>query len=138
MAIDPGTTNGVAIYKPGYKVWEWEEIQGHVHFWKLLTSTDPDLVILERFQFQARQKAVLDPVEYVGITKLYCSATSTKLVLQTAAQAKGLWPDEKLKRIELFDRIGPLKHARDATRHMLYYLTASERNMEFADRLRVK
>ena len=143
MAIDPGTTTGIAIYHPGVwqmqsqsrATWEWCQVQGHLPFWKLLTMTNPHIVIIERFQFQARQKAVLDAVEYIGITKLYTEATDKKLVMQTASQAKGLWTDEKLRKVELFASEG--KHARDATRHMLYYLTVAERNLEFANRLKV-
>jgi len=142
IALDPGGTTGVAIYErtsgsnreaDNDFTWETRQLSGvhHDTLWDLLENEGPwTTVIYERFMYQRREldrgvSLVLDSVEYIGVVKLWHlrHLEEVDLVCQTPAQAKNLWTDQKLKRLELYKANAP--HANDATRHLLYYLTVT-------------
>lgn len=154
LSIDPGGTTGYCIYRPGQdlgdegdsfvpmpmrnSVWHSAEIGPSTHhrdFWKLLTDEQPDTVVCENFWFQHRDKVELVSVEYIGIVKLWCELTQTRIVLQNPNQAKELWKDERLKRLGLHTPARP--HANDAVRHMLYYITITKRIAKYIKLLRI-
>lgn len=131
LGIDPGGTTGLAIYTEtpetpqGEGIWKREQVgpvEHHAQLMDRLRALRPDLVVCERFTYQQRDKVILVPVEYIGIVKLYCIATRTKLHFQMASQAVGekcFWNDKKLAQIGL--HLPGQPHANDATRHLLYY-----------------
>jgi hypothetical protein len=69
---------------------------------------------------------VLASVEYIGIVKLHQQVFGTTVVWQSATTAKAFWTDDKLRAYGLY--APGMKHARDATRHYLYYQTFTLRN----------
>lgn len=142
IGIDPGGTTGICIFNKVYQsinaAWSYESMfkfqqldtPGHHRaLWKLLSEENPTKVICERFDSRPAIGGLgngvvnLDAREYIGVTKLYCGLTEKELHLQTAASAKGLWPDYKLKALALWQPAQ--RHSMDALRHVLYYLTST-------------
>lgn len=144
--LDPGGTTGWALYTCDLMSmgegtpWEHHNVkwnsghlgpeQHHCQLWSLIGACHTDNYILgyESFEFRQgkqRAKIVLDSKEYIGLCKLYACLTNptvpVELISQTAATGKGFWSDEKLKQVGLFTPA--MRHAMDATRHLLHYLT---------------
>jgi hypothetical protein len=109
IALDPGGTTGWATYDGNeYKCGQ----------------LGPDfIVVTESFQYRQgkwRPNVSLMSREYIGVTKLFCANNVHDYVEQTAAQAKALVTDDKVKAMGLWHTGWP--HAMDATRHLLFYL----------------
>ena len=143
IALDPGGTTGVAIMStdsndtsPADTNWKFLELKGAHHWdlWQLLEREDPHYLIYERFQYQRREldKGVslsLASVEYIGVLHLWLSSKEKRGspvydICQTPAQAKNLWTDDKLLKVGLYTTGSA--HIRDATRHLLYWLTVTQ------------
>jgi hypothetical protein len=140
IALDPGTTTGIAVFDDELDKLDAFQIgpeEHHSELYSLLNGLDPAVVISERFQFRPvdknRQRIVLDSREYIGVAKLYCQRNRKPFVLQTPAEAKGFWTDDKIRKLDLWIPSHP--HAMDATRHLLYYWMRSQGNM-FIDKLK--
>lgn len=125
VALDPGTTTGIAVfddYNEGETEWERTQLGPQAHHLQLfdhLCYHDPDIVVCESFIFQPRRKVILDSVEYIGVAKLWCEDEKKPLKLQTPAQGKAFWTDDKIRSLGLWQASRP--HAMDATRHLLFY-----------------
>lgn len=95
-------------------------------------------VVSESFQFRqhispdhAKTGLVLTSVEYIGVIKLFCEENGIDLVEYNASAAKHFVPDsgphanDKLRALGLYQK--GMKHANDATRHLLRYLVIGKR-----------
>jgi len=58
--------------------------------------------------------------QFIGAVKILCHQKQIPLSFCMAQHAKMFWTDDKLKLCGLYSR--GMKHARDAERHLLYYL----------------
>jgi hypothetical protein len=122
VAIDPGTTTGIATFGDTTGRWgRWQHgpQPHHKKLWSDLAHNRPDTVVCETFIYQLRQKVILDSVEYIGVVKLFCEQTHVRYVPQAPAQGKGFWDDPKIRALGLW--LPNMPHAMDATRHLLYY-----------------
>jgi hypothetical protein len=150
LAVDPGGTSGCVIYSAGIdhdlsvpsmsrtRIWETKQLgptPHHEELWRLLTDIQPSIVICERFLNQQNAAALMVSLEYVGVIRLYCAMAEKHLVLQNANQAKEFWTDQKLKWLGLYKPNE--KHAMDAMRHMLYFLTFTKRVPRYVNLLRI-
>jgi hypothetical protein len=127
VALDPGGTTGYAIGYLGehgffyfyYGQHAWREKQ----LWDALWKLKPDSLICESFEYRQQSRAGLDltPAHLIGVVRLFAEEFGCKLVMQTAAQGKGHYTDDKLKKNLIYDR--HFKHGRDACRHMLQWWT---------------
>lgn len=119
IALDPGTTTG-AVFWNG-TVYETKQLStGLDAVWFYIKGKRPDIIVCESFLYQSgRNKVVLDPVEVIGVVKLYCLQEACKLVMQTPAMGKKFWTDDKIKKLRLWKE--GQKHAMDAMRHLLHY-----------------
>lgn len=140
VAYDPGRTTGVAILNgrasPGEeRILTFQQPDHHGDFWQDLHALGPDEVVYERFQYQRRPNVDLYPVEVIGVIKLYCVTEQIPIKEQTPAQAKNLWTDGKLKKLDLWEPAKP--HAMDALRHLLYYLTITKGDRSWIDLLKI-
>ena len=128
VALDPGGTTGTCLAVDGL-VRARGQIAGchHKHLYHALEAFMPDRIVCEGFTFrQSKDQIVLDSVEYIGVTKLYCQDKNVPYIEQTSAQGKAssenvFWNMDKLKAVGLWLEGQP--HANDATSHMLYYMT---------------
>jgi hypothetical protein len=90
----------------------------------LLDTFRPGIVVCESFQHTQGKHAELISAEYIGIVKYWCKThLGVGLVMQTSSEGKGFWTDDKLKACGLW-KIS--KHTRDATRHLLTYITKTD------------
>lgn len=125
LAIDPGKTTGLCIgHKDGVSL-TLRPLQhefNHRELWDYLDTLGPESVICESFEYRNRARAGLDltPVELIGVIKLWAH-NGVPLYLQSAAQGKGHFSDQKLKDRGVYKRGVP--HGMDATRHLLHWYT---------------
>jgi hypothetical protein len=105
-------------------------------------------VVCESFEFRNTDRRHRDSLnlmsrEYIGVAKLFyhqrmAPADFQQLRFQTAGKAKGFIPDsgpmanKKIKDAGLW--YPNQKHAMDAMRHLLYYLTNVEGRMDLVER----
>lgn len=141
VALDPGGTTGWASYTeyedPAVMKFDWGQIGPEEHHLKLhnflgLQQTDEFKIVCESFEFrQGKQRANINLIskEYIGIAKLFAAERlRSPVVFQTAGAAKGFVTDPKLKIMGLW--VPGKQHARDALRHLLYYMITVERRVD--------
>lgn len=126
LGVDPGGTTGLVVLDldiPAvidYHQFNQEETV--VYLYMLLTNEleyTVDAVAIERFTIAGRtltRSRQTTALEIIGVTKALCQLSETPLHLQTPADAKNVWSDERLKTAGI-SITG--KHCRDALRHAL-------------------
>lgn len=118
VALDPGGITGAALHtRDGFQTFAQVAPE---QVWIMLDNWKPEVVVMESFLFRQRTKVDLTPVEVIGRVKEWCRQHDIDLVMQTPAQAKHFWTDEKLKERGVYNK--GLPHANDAARHALYFL----------------
>jgi hypothetical protein len=150
MGVDPGKTTGIVFHRVGTDDWERRELGPDLHhmaLWDLLWNWMPDVICLEEFIYQIRQRdnvqmpgVDLTAKEYIGVVKLYVQAQSrtgeVKLVLRKAADVKPLWTDKKLKALGLYETAEGRQHMNDAVRHVLHHLVVDLKMKGYVSSLR--
>lgn len=132
LALDPGGTTGYCIARSFGKDLSLEvgESQlsklGMYQMVRNFCRADMNRhVIYESFQYRnvARMGLDLTPVELIGVIELVNEERFGNALFyhQMASQAKTHFTDDRLKEEGVYKR--GKKHGRDATRHMLYWLT---------------
>lgn len=126
IALDPGETTGVAVVKSDKRPWEIVVAQlgpnpHHSTLYDLLTLWEPEYIICESFQNRSQDAVNLMAPEYIGVVKAYQQGALHRpsLIMQSSSQGKAFWDNDKLRKYGAYAR--GMKHARDATRHYLYY-----------------
>lgn len=126
LAVDPGETTGWALFVDGRFV-KWGQLDTASNLQrasKLILATRPDRVVIERFALYGWKRkqqtgSTFPTVEAIGVLKATAQGKSIPVTLQSAAQAKRLITDKRLKDLRLW--LPGQRHARDAMRHALYY-----------------
>jgi hypothetical protein len=134
LALDPGVTTGwcLARWLPENNrlLLTYSQNQFSLldlfHFTSsILFDVDEYTIIYETFEYRNKARAGLNltPVKMIGIVELQGESFPNilKLYPQNAAQGKGFWKDDKLKKYELYKP--GVQHGRDAARHMLHFFT---------------
>jgi hypothetical protein len=135
IGIDPGETTGVAILHPT-GLWILSQLDSLPALWDLLLQTQPKLVICERFIRQPRV-ANLTALEYIGVTKLYVQQRyDVNMVEQTPSAAKNFVGDLMLRRNDMFNCSKGISHARDAVRHVIYYLVHGLKEISWVESMK--
>lgn len=126
IAIDPGGTNGWAIWTPriGYNVGQCkpEEIWGLLG---LAVEHDVDAIVYEGFKYFGDQVHVdLTPVEVIGVIKEWCRQNkwAGRLVAQRPVDVKFFFHDGRIKERGLW--VPGKRHSMDALRHLLHFQRA--------------
>lgn len=125
VALDPGETTGVCLVRAHYQPWklEFEQIgpkPHHLHLLHHLALWNPSTIVCESFDNRGNAAAMSISLEYIGVVKAYAQSRHCKLVMQSASTGKQFWTDGKLRKYGVHT---PMRHARDACRHYLYYRT---------------
>ena len=142
LSLDPGTTTGWAMFrKPnnrdGYtsgqirddQIWglletaRWDSVDVVLPLGDFVRTTKQKVdltIICESFQYRQLPKAVLTPVEVIGVVKEWARQNEVEVIFQTPAQGKFYFSDTRLKAMGLWKPGKP--HAMDAMRHLLYFL----------------
>lgn len=126
VSLDPGRTTGYAhgiindgsmLIVTGQLKLTQNELYTH------LVNAHPDVIVCERFDYRNRARKGLDmyPRELIGVVELFTQQheLDVTLKMQTPAQAKGYYTDQRLKLDHLYKMGKP--HANDAARHILYW-----------------
>jgi hypothetical protein len=132
IAFDPGHTTGVASHNEGMLT--LMQVVGLDTVNSVLDVGKPELIIYEKFFYQRRDKVNLEPVEVIGVIKLYAILTKTPIIGQAPQQAKSFWTDNKIKKLGLWEEGQP--HAMDALRHLLYYQAFTMNDQALLGRLK--
>jgi hypothetical protein len=124
IAYDPGITVGYAeghIDDGLMTIVSGESKASHGTLWASLGLMKPDVIVCESFEFRrnARDNLELFSCELIGVIRLYAEINDCLLEMQTAAQGKGFFSDNKLRAAKLY-RMGK-PHANDAIRHLLHW-----------------
>lgn len=151
--FDPGGGTGFARYVDGtITSGQLEGSDYHGPLWRFLVEEYPDILGYETFDDRIRDTSTeFISAEYIGVLKLYRDLRNgpdignaglyvhdggnVELVHQQPAQGVGksaFWSDDKLEKLGL--RTHPLKanrHANDAKRHLLYYITFTMKDQTF-------
>ena len=147
FAIDPGPHTGIYCNKKGITLdlVAAEKDLGigkHRYLWEWLTDHVPAnaRIICETFEFRkddAASRAYIDysTAEYVGVISLFCQLNRIEHIKQLASTGKGFWNNDKLKRAGMYN-LCDSRHARDAVRHYLTWLTFTEGNQEYLYKLK--
>lgn len=120
LAIDPGETTGVVLMDTD----NLGSLQGAtVHLWDridlIIQEMVPDVLVFEAWRLYPHMAKIMIgneflPVQVIGVLRYLAEKHHIPVVLQTAAQAKGIKPSEIPQSIS-----GP--HLRDAWCHAEYY-----------------
>lgn len=161
LAIDPGGTTGLFYDGQigGERVQVFEHVAGDDHhkaLWERLTryhasahaSGEMLTILCEKFEYkkseQGREKIDYVSKEYEGVVKLFAQQNTSHhlaLVLQGSSYTVGksaFWGDgvqgnAKIKQLGLWQP--GMKHALDALRHYLYWVSFTTRNTYFINQL---
>lgn len=127
LALDPGITTGRSlgiIYEDHLLISCSQDKWNHRECYEFISKIKPDHLIVESFEYRnmRRDNLELYSRELIGIAHLIDQQSSNiKLHMQTAAQGKGFYSDQKLKAMGTYDRSN--RHGRDAMRHLLHWWT---------------
>lgn len=126
LAIDPGVTTGFCLayikHDGTFLVAPYEKRATVEEINNELNDIKPDNVICESFAYrpyQSMPSVDLFAKEVIGVVQLWGKSNSKKVFMQTPAQGKGFFSDNKLKELSLYTR--RTKHGRDAMRHLLHW-----------------
>jgi hypothetical protein len=131
IAIDPGRLSGVVRGRASggkLKIEYFQEIEFTPNtLYRFLIHQNIDVLIVERFSYRPKHRAEdkldLFPCFLIGICILWQEQNpAKKMIMQEASQAKGGYygRDDTISELGVYYK-GGKGHARDATRHLLYW-----------------
>lgn len=134
MALDPGETTGMAIFKSGpnridlihfAQLDTWPMNFAVASFMSVLETHKPSYVVHEVYRVYGWKTdehswSEVPTLRIIGCLETLCIQRSLRYHSQTAQQAKNFCTDDKLKSWGMFEGIP--RHARDAIRHGTYNL----------------
>ena len=124
VAIDPGETTGIAVSNGGDLVL-FDSIEGQMNAINTIRSNiATDVLVIEEFRISAgtarkTRSGSNTAIEIIGAAKWLAYLQGVPWVQQTPSDVMGFMTNEKLRRIGWYV---PNEHARDAVRHLAYYL----------------
>lgn len=130
MAWDPGETTGQAVLKNGViylSQIETKDVgQGFLSLQQELSRYNIDHIRAEEYRVyswlaDSHSNQELHTPQLIGAIKVLALQHSIPLSFKMAQHAKAFWNDSNLKASALYSP--GMKHARDALRHLLFYLT---------------
>lgn len=131
LALDPGETSGLAIWDPEDKNIRLEQLDTKdlVHSFKALMGLfamwRPYHIRFEDYRVYGHKaddhiNSTLHTSQLIAMIKLAAALNNIPCSSVMASAAKGFWTDEKLKMVGAYSK--GLPHARDAERHLLYWM----------------
>lgn len=121
IGLDPGKTTGAALLQPNGQ-WTVAELDNLPALWDLLLQLKPKTVVCERFVWQPRIHDA-SALKHIGVTELYVQQRyDVNMIYQMPSAAKNFVSDVMLRRNDMFNVSKGMRHARDAIRHVIYYL----------------
>jgi len=126
LAIDPGRTTGFCrgtIEDGEMILMPWQEAVPPHLFYRILQKREPDILVIEKFEFRKNSTEGLDlfPKELIGVARLYAIQKDVQMFEQNPSYGMGYYNDMQLKTANVYVRGIP--HAMDAQRHLLHWFT---------------
>lgn len=125
LAIDPGKTSGIALFKNSKIIETLEADEDYLLNYITYFVDEIDVVVVEKFlHYPWKKNYVVHPyytAELIGKIKLKASMYKIRVVMQPAS-IKKVVNDEVLKHFKLTKYLKGSSHIKDAIRHGLYYL----------------
>lgn len=127
LAIDPGETTGIARATiDGRRLVSIDSSQSRlspVQLWCMLAAVSPLHLVAEQFDYRndSRPGLVLYSRNLLGVCEVWTALHNCSFSQQSASQGFAFWSDAKLRKAGCYN-VGK-EHARDATRHLLTWLT---------------
>lgn len=127
VGVDPGGTTGLALWSPtqGLTMRQIEGADNAVDFLADCARTlHGATFVVEKYIITpatAKLSQQHDPLEIIGAIKYLVRKYDHKLVMQSPSEAKAFSTNDKLKRVQWYTP--GQDHARDASRHVLLYLS---------------
>jgi hypothetical protein len=126
ISIDPGGTNGYAIWEEGAYLEDSGALDAKELF-ELVKNTKFHVMVIEEYRlYQSKAKTMIGnkfhTVQVIGVLK-YLADESNIEVIEYPASYKKFWDNEKLKDLDLYTGV---IHTRDAIRHGLHYFQFGE------------
>jgi hypothetical protein len=125
LALDPGDTTGVAMFKIG-RLWKSTSMaRDLLAFERLIVGFAPDILVVESYNIYASKLerhtfSNVPTLRLIGAIEFIALKADIPIVWQSAATGKGFVTDEKLKWWGYYTTES--RHARDAIRHGVHYL----------------
>jgi hypothetical protein len=128
IAVDPGTTTGIAVYDGRLCVVEEQKQFNDVLAVSYVWDAGDDLeVACERYDITpstSRMTRNMDPIHVTGAMRYHCTMRGIPFRLYGRSDAKNFARDQKLRDLDLW-RPGMI-HAMDATRVLLLHLATTD------------
>lgn len=132
LALDPGGTTGYAIGEATDDTGQGEGIFRYIKsgeakltgadLWGMLDSISPTYLVAETFEFRqnTRDNVELISRDLLGVSEMWATLRNANYRTQSPAEGKSFFTDKKLRTLGMYSpgRV----HARDATRHLLYFM----------------
>lgn len=123
IAFDPGKTTGWCVFRDKVLIADGTLTMEQSPA-LILDDFPPDLVIYESFRlFPNKAKAMIgaqfEPVQVIGVIRFLCQERHIPMIEQAPVLKKFFMPVARLK---YYGSVPQSEHARDAVRHVLYYL----------------
>tara|TARA_R110000751_G_scaffold111024_4_gene208827 strand:- start:1626 stop:2078 length:453 start_codon:yes stop_codon:yes gene_type:complete len=141
LAIDPGKTTGIALWRPHQGHNSWEEPGGLAGVARLLNGWVEkyliDTVVIEKFTIGAKKGVMTSQYDAVYLNGyvlgLEASGADFTVKQQPVTMVKTFATNAKLKKLGWY--MGGEGHADDASRHLLTYLSGHQCGQELLERL---
>lgn len=131
LALDPGETTGYTVFNGdelvGVGQLATKDIdKGVIELIKILDKFKPSFVVYEAYRVykwktKDHANSDLHTSQFIGVIRAICAMRSIPYHMQMAQVAKQFCTDDKLKEWGLW--IKGQRHARDAIRHAIYFIT---------------
>ncbi len=128
IAFDPGATTGFCVFEDTRFI-TGGEVKDDLSLDGVLATYVPDLVLYESFRlFPNKAQAMIGseflPAQVIGTLRYLCKVRGVKMIEQPPMLKKFFMPVARLKYYGVDLKS---EHARDAARHILYYLVFKQK-----------
>lgn len=132
LGVDPGETHGL-FELTSFNGMVHSQVAGNKLLYETLKRIQPELIICEDFDRREKPGRIVPILKAIGVVELYAEQDLVPLEFQSAQYGKGWWDNGKLKQVKAY-RTG-MRHANDAARHVLQYVTTRESNFTWVNML---
>lgn len=135
LGIDPGETTGIfalnlqPLGSGVLSTMGHDQVVGLSKLYNIIDRAQPDLIVCEGFDRRQKPGNIVSIIKGIAMVDLYVERTGIPLEMQSASYGKGFWDNGKLKRVGAYSP--KMKHANDAARHVLQYLSNKGNDKRF-------
>jgi hypothetical protein len=128
LGVDPGETTGLVLLDTTDTFTHYH-VNSLARLYSVLLNIQPDYIICEDFDRREKPGRIAPILKGIGVVQLYAEQYTVPVELQSASYGKGFWDNGKLKQAGAYKP--SMKHANDAARHVLQYISFKESNFKW-------